>query len=153
MDISMKKGTIGGLMMAFILAGTGCAGAENMGMIEDKLAPCPGSPNCVSTQSEGKGHAMKPLPYLQTREASREKILSILKDMKRTKIFKLTDSYIHVECRTALFRFVDDVEFFLDETTRVLHFRSASRVGYYDFGLNRRRMKRISEKYLESLKN
>jgi uncharacterized protein (DUF1499 family) len=149
----MKKGPIGGLVMAVILTSTACADVENIGMTEGKLAPCPDSPNCVSTQSEDKGHAMKPLPYLQTREASREKILSILKDMKRTEIVKLTDSYIHVECRTALLHFTDDVAFFLDDTTRVVHFRSASRVGYYDFGLNRRRMKRISEKYLEALKN
>jgi uncharacterized protein (DUF1499 family) len=149
----MKKGPIGGLVMAVILTSTACAGVENIGMTEGKLAPCPDSPNCVSTQSEEKGHAMKPLPYLQTREASREKILSILKDMKRTEIVKLTDFYIHVECRTALLHFTDDVAFFLDDTTRVVHFRSASRVGYYDFGLNRRRMKRISEKYLEALKN
>lgn len=149
----MKKGPICRLMMAFILTGTASAGVENIGTMEDKLTPCPDSPNCVSTQSEEKRHAMKPLPYLQTREASREKILGILKDMKRTKMIKLTEFYIHVECRTALFRFVDDVEFFLDETTRGIHFRSASRVGYYDFGMNRRRMKRISEKYLEALKN
>jgi len=149
----MKKGPIGGLVMAVILTSTACAGVENIGMMEGKLAPCPDSPNCVSTQSEEKGHAMKPLPFLQTREASREKILSILKDMKRTEIVKLTESYIHVECRTALLHFTDDVAFFLDDTTRVVHFRSASRVGYYDFGLNRRRMKRISEKYLEALKN
>jgi len=149
----MKKGPIGGLVMAVFLTSTACAGVENIGMMEGKLAPCPDSPNCVSTQSEEKGHAMKPLPFLQTREASREKILSILKDMKRTEIVKLTESYIHVECRTALLHFTDDVAFFLDDTTRVVHFRSASRVGYYDFGLNRRRMKRISEKYLEALKN
>ena len=149
----MKKGPIGGLVMAVILTSTACAGVENIGMTEGKLAPCPDSPNCVSTQSEEKGHAMKPLPYLQTREASREKILSILKDMKRTEIVKLTESYIHVECRTALLHFMDDVAFFLDDTTRVVHFRSASRVGYYDFGLNRRRMKRISEKYLEAVEN
>ena len=147
----MKKGPIGGLVMAVILTSTACASVENIGMTEGKLAPCPDSPNCVSTQSEEKGHAMKPLPYLQTREASREKILSILKGMKRTEIVKLTESYIHAECRTALWRFIDDVEFFLDETARVVHFRSASRVGYYDFGLNRRRMKKISEKYLEAL--
>jgi len=47
-----------------------------------------------------------------------------------------------------VWRFVDDVEFYLDETARVVHFRSASRMGYYDFGMNRRRMKEISEQYL-----
>lgn len=149
----MKKGPIGGLMLAAILTSTACASVENIGMTECNLAPCPDSPNCVSTQSEEKGHAMKPLPYLQTREASREKILSILKGMKQTKIIKMTASYIYAECRTALWRFTDDVAFFLDDTARVVHFRSASRVGYYDFGLNRSRMKRISEKYLEALEN
>jgi uncharacterized protein (DUF1499 family) len=149
----MKKGPLGGLVIAAILTSTACAGVENISMTEGKLAPCPDSPNCVSTQSEKKGHAMKPLPYLRTREASREKILSILKDMKRTEIVKLTESHIHVECRTVLLHFTDDVAFFLDDTTRVVHFRSASRVGYYDFGLNRRRMKRISEKYLKSPEN
>jgi len=95
---------------------------------------------------------MQPLPYLKTREASMERILSILKAMKRMDIVVLADSYIHAEFRTSLWRFVDDVEFFLDDTARVVHFRSASRVGYYDFGLNRRRMKKISEKYLEAIK-
>jgi uncharacterized protein (DUF1499 family) len=149
----MKKGPLSGLIMAVILTSVSCAGVETLGVSECQLAPCPDSPNCVSTQSEGKRHAMKPLPYLQTREASREKILSILKGMKRTEIVKQTESYIHAECRTALWRFVDDVEFFLDETARVVHFRSASRVGTYDFGLNRRRMNEISEKYLETLEN
>ena len=149
----MKKGPLAGLIMAVILTGASGAGGESLGVTEGKFAPCPGSPNCASTQNGRKGHAMKPLPYLQTRDSSREKILSILKGMKRTEIVKLTESYIHAECRTALWRFIDDVEFFLDETARVVHFRSASRVGYYDFGLNRRRMKRISEKYLEALEN
>lgn len=149
----MKKGSLGGLIMAIILTSASGAGSESLGVTEDKFAPCPNSPNCVSTQIGRKGHAMKPLPYLQTRDSSREKILSILKGMKRTEIVKLTEFYIHAECRTALWRFVDDVEFFLDETARVVHFRSASRVGYYDFGLNRKRMKKISEKYLESVEN
>jgi uncharacterized protein (DUF1499 family) len=140
-------------MMAVILTSTACASVENIGMTEGKLAPCPDSPNCVSTRNGSKGHAMKPLPYLKTRELSREKILSILKGMKRTKIIKITESYIYAECRTALWRFTDDVTFFLDDTARVVHFRSASRVGYYDFGLNRSRMKRISEEYLEALEN
>ncbi|NIR15047.1 MAG: DUF1499 domain-containing protein, partial [Desulfobacterales bacterium] len=54
-------------------------------------------------------HVMAPLPYLQTREASREKILSILRAMKRTEVVKVTEFYLHAEFRTALWRFVDDV--------------------------------------------
>jgi len=149
----MKRAPLCGLIMALILTSVSGVRGEGLGVMEGKLAPCPDSPNCVSTQSQGKRHAMKPLPFLQTREASRDIILSILKGIKRTTIVTLTETYIHVEFRTALFRFVDDVEFFLDETDRVVHFRSASRAGHYDFGMNRRRMKEISEKYLKALKN
>lgn len=148
----MKIGSISGLMTMFIMGSVSGAGMEGLGATEDRLAPCPDSPNCVSTQSESKRHVMAPLPYLQTREASREKILSILRAMKRTEVVKVTEFYLHAEFRTALWRFVDDVEFLFDDAARVVHFRSASRAGYYDFGLNRRRMKEISEKYLEAVR-
>lgn len=147
----MKIGSISGLMTMFIMGSVTGAGGEGLGATENQLAPCPDSPNCVSTQSESKRHAMAPLPYLQTREASRERILSILKGMRRTEIVKQTESYIHVEFRTAIWGFADDVEFLFDDAARFVHFRSASRTGYYDFGLNRRRMKEISEKYLEAV--
>jgi len=149
----MKIASIGGLMTIFMVSSGSGAGVEGLGATENKLAPCPNSPNCVSTQSEAKRHAMEPLPYLQTREASKERILSILKGMRRMEIVTLTESTIHVKFRTALWKFVDDVEFLFDDRTRAVHFRSASRVGYYDFGLNRRRMKEISEKYLEAVEN
>jgi uncharacterized protein (DUF1499 family) len=148
----MKMGSLGSLMRIFIVSSVSGAGVESLGITEGKLAPCPDSPNCVSTQSKSKRHAMEPLPYLQAREATEERILGILKGMKRTEIVEMTESYVHAKCRTALWGFVDDVEFFLDDTARVVHFRSASRLGYYDFGMNRRRMKEISEKYFELVK-
>jgi uncharacterized protein (DUF1499 family) len=95
---------------------------------------------------------MAPLPYRGDRERSRQLILSIVGAMPRTTIVSQTDAYIHVEFRSRIFGFVDDVEFLFDDAARVVHFRSASRAGYYDFGLNRRRMKEISEKYLEAVR-
>lgn len=148
----MKKRALGGLLMAFALTSACCAADQSLGVKEGRLAPCPDSPNCVSTQSEIKGHSMKPLPFANTRQESRQRILTILKNMKRVNIVAVTDSYIHAEFKSALFRFVDDVEFYLDETTRVVHFRSASRVGTYDFGVNRKRMKKFSEKYLKAVR-
>jgi len=67
--------------------------------------------------------------------------------MKRSKIIEISDSYIHAQFWTRFFRFVDDVEFLFDDAARIIHFRSASRVGYYDFGVNRRRMIEISKRY------
>ena len=114
---------------------------------------CPDSPNCVSTQSEREIDAMTPLPYLKSREESRERILSILGDMNRMEVVELTENYIHAEFRSALWGFVDDVEFFFDDEHEVVHFRSASRTGYYDFGVNRRRMNHISDNYLTFMNN
>jgi uncharacterized protein (DUF1499 family) len=146
----MKKACLGGLMTVLILAGASGAGEEGGGVTGGELSPCPDSPNCVSTQGKTGRHAMEPLPYLETAAKSRERILSILKSLPRTKIVEQTGSYLHVEFRTALWRFVDDVEFLFDDSASVVHFRSASRSGYYDFGVNRRRMKQISETYLAS---
>ena len=129
---------------------SGCASAppEDLGLTGGKLLSCPDSPNCVSTQGEDERHAMKPLPFLGTMEESKARILKILNGMKRTTIAKIEKTYLHAECRSTVFRFVDDVEFFFDEANQVIHFRSASRVGYYDFGMNRKRMEGIASKYL-----
>ena len=53
------------------------------------------------------------------------------------------ESYLHYEFTSLLLRFVDDVEFLFDDETKTVHFRSASRTGYGDFGVNRKRMEEI----------
>jgi len=112
------------------------------------LKPCPGSPNCVSTQAQNSRHQMPPLPYLKTKDQSKERLIEILKSMQRSKVIKISDSYIHAQFKSRLFGFVDNVEFQFDDAARTVHFRSASRAGYYDFGINRRRMNEISRRYL-----
>lgn len=65
--------------------------------------------------------------------------------MKRTQIIALEDAYLYAECRSAIFRYVDDVEFYIDDEKKLIHYRSSSRLGYYDVGVNRRRMEKIRE--------
>lgn len=114
----------------------------------NNLTTCPDSPNCVSTKSTDPDSAMSPLPYVETREKSRERLILVLRSMKRCTIVTAKPAYVHAEFRSALFAFVDDVNFIFDDDERLIHFRSASRTGYYDFGANRNRMKEISERYL-----
>jgi uncharacterized protein (DUF1499 family) len=120
-----------------------------MDLSEGNLAPCPNRPNCISTQSHDSRYAMPPLPFVGTLNQSKHRIIEIIKGIERSKIVYTSDSYIHVQFRTRFFRFVDDAEFLFDDAVRLVHFRSASRFGYYDFGLNRRRMSEISELYLK----
>ena len=139
-------------LFLIVMSSVACAGhaQESRSKTPADLAPCPDSPNCVSTKSKDAGHSMPPLPYLKSGEESMNRLVAIVREMKRATIVSATPSYLHVEFRSALFRFVDDVEFVLDDSARVIHFRSASRTGYYDFGVNRRRMQEISDLYLRA---
>ncbi len=139
-------------LFLIVMSAVACAGhaQESRSKPPVDLAPCPNSPNCVSTKSKDPGRAMLPLPYLKSGKESMDRLLEIVRSMKRATIVSSTPSYLHVEFRSALFRFVDDVEFALDDSAGVIHFRSASRAGYYDFGVNRKRMKEISDLYIRT---
>jgi len=139
-------------LFLIVMSAVACAGhaQDSRSATPADLAPCPDSPNCVSTKSKDPDRAMTPLPYIKSGKESMDRLLEIVRSMKRTAIVSATPSYLHVEFRSTLFRFVDDVEFILDDSARLIHFRSASRTGYYDFGVNRKRMKEISDRYLRS---
>lgn len=118
---------------------------SNLGVTDGRLAPCPDSPNCVSTQapSSDEEHHMASIPYEGSRDAAKEKLLTVISAQPRTEIVENRPDYLYVVFRTPVLRFADDVEFYFDEATQQIHFRSASRLGYSDMGLNRRRMEKI----------
>jgi uncharacterized protein (DUF1499 family) len=120
----------------------GCTGSRpmNLGVHDGKLAPCPASPNCVSSQSTDKEHAVEPIPFSGTSAKTMADLKKVLSGRPRARIVTATDTYLHVEFTSALFRFVDDVEFWFDESAGTIHLRSASRVGYSDLGVNRKRI-------------
>ncbi len=78
-------------------------------------------------------------------------MLLALKMEKRVRIIKDTGSYLYAECRTFI-GFVDDLEFMAEPQSNLLHVRSASRVGYWDLGVNGRRVDRIRDRFKENLK-
>jgi uncharacterized protein (DUF1499 family) len=122
----------------------------NLGVTDGDLAPCPDSPNCVSTQAEDDDHRMAPIPYTGSPEAAKGRLVSIVTSMPRTRVVEETPQYLYVEFRTAIMRFADDVEFYIDEAAGVIHFRSASRLGYSDMGVNRRRMEEVRRAFAAS---
>lgn len=126
-----------------------CAGTRppNLGVRDGRLAPCPKSPNCVSTDSKDEKHRMDPFPYATSLAEARDRLVEILQGMPRTRVITLDPDYIHAECRSRLFGFTDDVEFLLDDANKTIHFRSASRKGYSDLGVNRKRMEQIRERF------
>jgi len=87
---------------------------------------------------------MDPIPYTGPLAQARAKLLEVLRNHPRTKIVAEEADYLKAECRSEIFRFVDDVEFLFDDAAKRIHFRSASRLGRKDFGVNRKRMEEIS---------
>ena len=111
------------------------------------LPPCPDSPNCVSSLSTEKSHYIEPLGYTDTASQAWDRLRVAVLSGKRVTLIEDTGQYLHVEVRSLIFRFVDDVEFLLSDNDELIHVRSASRTGQSDFGVNRRRVERIRTRF------
>ena len=114
------------------------------------FTPCPNSPNCVSSLADNKKQFIEPIPYAGERAAVQQKLLAILESFKRVRIARLEDEYIRAEFKSLVFGFVDDVEFYLEDDRKVIHIKSASRTGYSDLGVNRRRLEKVKTLFEES---
>ena len=119
---------------------------------QGKLLPCPDSPNCVSTQADpaDEQHYVPPIP-VSAESLVISSVAAVLTDQPRTQIVEQTDTYLHAEVRSRLFRFVDDVEFYYDVAAGLLHVRSASRLGRSDLGVNRKRVETLRPRLLAAL--
>jgi uncharacterized protein (DUF1499 family) len=134
----------------FILATMFLGGTLAMGdkpSSRSLIPPCPDKPNCVSSLAEDEDRRVAPLTYSGDLDRAREKILGILNGFEKVKIVVVEKDYIHAEFRSSLFRFVDDVQLYFPPDEKIVHVRSASRTGYYDFGVNRRRIDRLREQF------
>lgn len=103
------------------------------------LAPCPGRPNCVCSEDPRPDFAVAPLAVEGHPEVAWERLKRLL-EAAGGRIEAQAPGYLHATFRSRIFRFVDDVEFRLDRARGAIHVRSASRLGYSDLGVNRRRV-------------
>lgn len=141
----MKSIQIGRSLVFFTILFMQCFNFQNVYsmMSTEKLSPCPDSPNCVSSQADDEHHFIAPFIYTGTLPEAQKNLISILQSIPRARIISIERNSIQVEFTSALFRFIDDAEFYFPENENLIHVRSASRVGYYDFGVNRTRLERI----------
>lgn len=121
----------------------------NLGINQGKLLDCPGTPNCVNSQSTDAESKIEPLTYRSSPVQALTKLKSIVEAMPRTQTVRQTSDYLYVEFTSAIMGFVDDVEFYLDKAPGVIHVRSASRLGQSDLGVNRKRVEEIRAKFLQ----
>ncbi len=114
-----------------------------VGVSNGHLTACPSSDNCVVSQNADQKHAIEPITYHVDRDTAQKTLLKVLGVVPRTEVVEQADNYIHATSKSRIFKFVDDVEFYFPEDEKVIHLRSASRVGESDLGVNRRRMEQI----------
>ncbi|MDB9375181.1 DUF1499 domain-containing protein [Nodularia sphaerocarpa] len=128
---------------------------QNLGVNNGKLASCPNSPNCVSSQDTDPEHIISPLTFTTNPQEAIAgggalpiaHLKQIIQSLPRTKIITETEDYLYAEFKSALMGFVDDVEFYLDRQANVIQVRSASRLGQSDLGVNRQRIETIRAKF------
>ena len=139
MKIILKKVCINVLLLMII-------GNGNVLAMEKKamaLKSCPDSPNCVSSQSAGESHKVSPIAFKGDHKLAFKALQNIVLALPRARVLKQKENSLHIEFRSRWFDFRDDLELFVDEAEQVIHIRSASRVGYWDFGVNRARVEKI----------
>ena len=116
---------------------------DNLGTSEGRLAGCPKSPNCVSTEAADAEHFIKPLQFEGAADDALDRLIAVATKMRGTTLILRKGGYLHCECRSRLLGFVDDLEFFVEPDRQQIQIRSASRVGHSDLGVNRSRIKQI----------
>jgi uncharacterized protein (DUF1499 family) len=131
------------LMMAVKNART----PQGLGVNEGQLAALPGTPNAVSSQTGDTEKRVDPFPFKGDIKETKRMIKQALQDYGNIEIEAETDSYIHAVSTTRKMKYHDDLEFYFDEKDQVVHFRSASRVGKSDLGLNSDRYNHLMESY------
>jgi uncharacterized protein (DUF1499 family) len=116
---------------------------DNVNSSVQQLASCPDKPNCVSSQAVDRLHQVLPLSYSGEPATAMQRLRSVIESMRGTKVVSAGADALRAEFKSAVLGFVDDVDCLLDAKASVIHIRSASRLGYYDFGVNRKRVEAI----------
>jgi len=136
-----------GILILIVMALVSCAGTRpvNLGLTDGRLAPCPPSPNCVSSDAPPGSHFIAPLTFDGDAEVAWQAAKQAVQEMPRTQVLQSDPGYLHAECRSALMGFVDDLELRLHAGEGTIAVRSASRLGWSDMGVNRRRVEALRE--------
>jgi uncharacterized protein (DUF1499 family) len=137
------------LLMAVPMLVLSCVSqGQPAGVNDGKLAPCPGRPNCVSSEHPDGPSRIEPLTFRGTSEAAWESLRRAVQGIGGTVEREEVD-FLWAVFTSTVFRFVDDMEFRMDGATQTIHVRSASRIGYWDLGANRRRVETLRKRFVQ----
>ncbi len=141
---------IGTVLLITTMPLLSCSGKlpSNLGISDSRLGFCPSSPNCISSEDHDGSHKIAPFQLVKPADEVWRVTRELVSKLPRTRIVTETTDYLHAECRSFLFGFVDDLELQLRPADGVIAIRSAARLGYSDFGVNRRRVESLRAELL-----
>lgn len=113
-----------------------------------QFAACSGLPHCVSSQDVDPARRVEPIAYTGTRSGAQQLMVSLLRVMPEARIITQEDGYLHATFTSATLGMVDDVEMIFP-AQKFIDVRSSSRIGYYDFGVNRRRIETLRKAFID----
>jgi uncharacterized protein (DUF1499 family) len=133
------------LCMICVMPLLSCSGKRppQLGVADGALGPCPTTPNCVSSDARDASHAVEAYRLALPPEEAWQRIRDEVVRLPRTTLIEYGIDYLHAECASALFGFVDDLELHLRPAANEVAVRSAARLGTSDLGVNRRRVERL----------
>lgn len=114
-----------------------------VGLVDGELQPCDSSSNCVCSEDPSSEAYVEPLAFEGDADTTFASLATHLQSRSSVTIVEARDDYMHVVFTTPFLKFADDVEFRLDRERRVIHVRSASRIGKSDLGTNRERIEEL----------
>jgi uncharacterized protein (DUF1499 family) len=135
--------------MAASLLAIGTANAQAPGAKAGLLAACPERNNCVNSDGGDPRHAIASLRLKVSPTEAWSELTRVIEATPDARIVQATSDYLSAEFTTGRLRFTDDVEFLLRPQQKEIAVRSASRFGYYDFGVNRERIEALRAKLRE----
>ena len=136
---------------SFFILGKYSQKGQAPGLVNGSLSKCSEKPNCVCSEyKDDVDHYVLPI-YIESSEGQNmAKVVSIIKEMNGV-IQIEKENYVAATFTSSTFGFVDDFEIRIDtniDTNKsVIHFRFASRVGYSDGGVNKKRVEQFKALY------
>lgn len=116
-----------------------------LGINDGNLAPMPKRPNAVSSQSDDPEKKVEPITFEGDINKAKQMVKNALNAYGNINIVKEDENYLYAVSTTEKMKYNDDIEFYFIEDQHIIHFRSSSRVGYSDRGLNRERYNKLIE--------
>ncbi|MDY0268859.1 DUF1499 domain-containing protein [Trichloromonas sp.] len=154
----MGKRALDGLKRLLTLGGflglTACASgsADGPGLREGRLRPCSPKPNCVCSEMTDPAHLVQPVAVTTENWPRIQKVARRAVENLGGRVERVADNYLWATFRSRIFHFVDDLELRFDEAEKAVHLRSAARLGYSDFGVNRKRIEALRKQLEEELR-